>query len=284
MNAPDIDHLRTWIGRTQSATDTLTAGLVERFSATIGNHAAQVAGSAPLAIHWCLAPPAVRGDDTGEDGHPKRGGFLPPVPLARRMWAGGSLEFVAPLQTGDEVTRRSIVTDVAAKTGRSGELVFVTVSHEISTPAGIALRERQDLVYRDGSSARPREVSPPSDATGADMDATWVERSVSDSLLLFRYSALTFNGHRIHYDPDYAKNVEGYEGLVVHGPLQATLLLHLAARCKADTAPQRFDYRGVSPLICNRPFTLCASPENDGVGLRVATGDGRTTMQASARW
>ncbi len=277
MTDVDIDHLRQWIGREERKTDVLTVGLAERLRATLGAEALAPGEALPLAIHWCLAPAAVPPGDIGEDGHPARGGFLPPVPLPRRMWAGGELKFVRPLRIGDTVERLSRIADVTEKVGRTGRLVFVTVEHEISTGEGLAVFERQDLVYREAqtaatSPAAPAELRPADVSLG--IDATTV--------LLFRYSALTFNGHRIHYDRDYARDVEGYPGLVVHGPLQATLLANLAARLSDGRPPRRFAYRGVSPLFDGAPFTVNAVHRDGGFDLWCADAAGVATMTATA--
>ena len=277
MTDVDIDHLRQWIGREERKTDVLTVGLAERLRATLGAEALAPGEALPLAIHWCLAPAAVPPGDIGEDGHPARGGFLPPVPLPRRMWAGGELKFVRPLRIGDTVERLSRIADVTQKVGRTGRLVFVTVEHENSTGEGLAVFERQDLVYREAqtaatSPAAPAELRPADVSLG--IDATTV--------LLFRYSALTFNGHRIHYDRDYARDVEGYPGLVVHGPLQATLLANLAARLSDGRPPRRFAYRGVSPLFDGAPFTVNAVHRDGGFDLWCADAAGVATMTATA--
>jgi 3-methylfumaryl-CoA hydratase len=276
----DIGHLRQWIGREERKADTITPSLVERFQATLGPSAASAAGVAPLAIHWCLAPPAVPSDALGPDGHPARGGFLPPVPLPRRMWAGGKLEFHHPLGIGADVTRVSRIADVAHKTGRSGELVFVTVAHSIESDGRIAIMERQDIVYRAIEEAADRPAPQPDPPAARVADHT--EAIDATTTLLFRYSALTFNGHRIHYDLDYARNVEGYPGLIVHGPLQATLMLHMATRLNERREVREFSYRGVSPLFHGAAFTVNASRSDEGQDLWCADHQGRVTMTASA--
>jgi len=281
MSEVDIAHLRTWIGRTESKSDVLTPGLVERLRATIGDIAPGGADDAPLAIHWCLAPPAVPPGELGPDGHPARGGFLPPVPLPRRMWAGGELHFHEPLRVGDTLTRTSKIADVTEKQGRSGHLVFVAVDHEITTSSGVvAITERQDIVYRDppaGPAAKPAA------APNTEMPAPeWRHFVEATSTLLFRYSALTFNGHRIHYDLEYARDVEGYAGLVVHGPLQATLLLSLAARLGGERPVRSFRYRGVSPLFAGAAFSANAAANGDGFKLWCADRHGAVTMEAMA--
>jgi 3-methylfumaryl-CoA hydratase len=284
LSGVDIGHLRKWIGSEERKTDIITPSLVERFQATLGASAASAGGAAPLAIHWCLAPPAVPSGELGPDGHPARGGFLPPVPLPRRMWAGGRLEFHQPLDIGAEVTRVSRIADVSHKTGRSGELVFVTVEHSIECGGGIAIAERQDIVYRAmEEAARPVPRIDPAarEETRPARPADHTEKVDATTTLLFRYSALTFNGHRIHYDLDYARDVEGYLGLVVHGPLQATLMLHMAARLNGGRQVREFSYRGVSPLFHGAAFTVNASRGGEGQDLWCADSEGRTTMTGS---
>ena len=275
----DIDHLRSWTGKTEEAQDIVTPRLVRSFAATFGQHLASCgAGEAPLALHWCLAPPIVPIEATGGDGHAARGGFLPPVPLPRRMWAGGRVETLAPLREGDLVTRLSRIGEIAWKEGRSGPLCFVAVHHEFTTERGVALRERHDIVYREAAkpggatdaAAAPAAVEEPA-------DLTWeVEAS---PLLLFRYSALSFNGHRIHYDLPYATQVEGYAGLVVHGPIQATLIANIVASL-TQGAPLRLDYRGLSPLIAGETFRVKAKRLADGRVRGWTEGaDGRIRME-----
>lgn len=280
MGDIDIEHLRQWIGREERQDDIVTPGLVDRFHATLGASAFRTEGEAPLAIHWCLSPPAFPPETLGPDGHPARGGFLPPVPLPRRMWAGGQLDFLEPLPVGSEVTRVSRIADVVHKAGRSGELVFVTVDRAIECGGRTVLRERQDIVYRPAAtpSAAAAPVQPPVEPRKAEISET-VDATTT---LLFRYSALTFNGHRIHYDVDYARQAEGYPGLVVHGPLQATLMLHLAARMTGGRPPRRLVYRGVSPLFHGAPFTVNATSSEQGLDLWCADASGQPTMTANA--
>ncbi|MEP3816183.1 MAG: MaoC family dehydratase N-terminal domain-containing protein [Nitratireductor sp.] len=279
MSTVDIDDLRRWIRNEQRASDIVTPGLAERFEATLGHSAYRGAAAAPLAIHWCLAPPAVQPDELGPDGHPARGGFLPPVPLPRRMWAGGALSFHAPLPIGAEVTRNSRIADIVHKTGRSGELVFVTIEHDFDCDGRTVISERQDIVYRGAPSTAP--ATPGQPGSPAPLPAAGHTETVeATTTLLFRYSALTFNGHRIHYDVDYARDEEGYPGLVVHGPLQATLMLHLGARL-AGRSPRSFSYRGLSPLFHGGPFTVNAVRSGDGLDLWCADGHAARTMIAS---
>ena len=280
---PDIEHLRQWIGRTQEASDIITAQLVKGLRATlfldIGN---PVEGDiAPYTTHWCLAQPVVPMAEIGADGHPARGGFLPPVPLPRRMWAGGQIELIDPLRVGDTVTRSSRITDVTLKTGSTGALCFVAVDHTITTPRGVAIRERHDIVYRDVTPSG--ETKAPAAPAPAPV-AKHRESHLADPVLLFRYSALTFNGHRIHYDRDYVTKVEGYPGLIVHGPLQASLLIEFAARLRGHKAPAKFVYRGVQPLFDGAEFSVNANEVAGGLETWTANAAGVPTMKGTASW
>ncbi len=251
----DIDHLREWIGKTETLRDTVTPVPIAALAATLDIDAPRDA--LPPLWHWLYFLPIHRESELGPDGHPRRGGFLPPVPLPRRMWAGGRLEFLHPLRIGESITRTSRIADVRFKEGRSGPLVFVLVRHEISNAQGVALTEEHDIVYRDHSAAAGT-------ATPAPTDAAWERTIRPDDVLLFRYSALTFNGHRIHYDRRYATEIEGYPGLVVHGPLIATLLAGLVRQ-----PMKRFEFRAVSPLFDTAPFRVCGKPEGDGKTIRL---------------
>lgn len=284
MSEVDIDHLRSWIGNTQEKSDTITPRLAESFNAIFEASSGLALGDpAPLGIHWCLAPDIAPMNELGPDGHPARGGFLPPVPLPRRMWAGGHVEFSGDFRVGDKITKRSRVDNVTQKIGRSGPLVFVTVRHDYLTQRGVVLSERQDIVYRDQetkSAVRPegetraRPITEPEVADHSlNIDAS--------ATLLFRYSALTFNGHRIHYDLPYATQVEHYPGLVFHGPLQASYLMRLAA--ETSTGPLRtFSYRSVAPLYAGGTISIHATSQPDGVGLWVADEQHSVTMKATA--
>jgi 3-methylfumaryl-CoA hydratase len=279
---PDLDHLRQWIGRTSEASDIVTAQLVKGLRATLFMEigAPKPGDAAPWTVHWCLAQPVYPMSELGPDGHPARGGFLPPVPLPRRMWAGGELEFLEPLRVGDEVTRTSRISDVTMKTGSTGVLCFVSVEHLIATPRGLAIRERQDIVYRDISTTTPSAPAKPSAAPSAQHR----ESHMADSVLLFRYSALTFNGHRIHYDRDYVTKVEGYPGLIFHGPMQAALLVEFAAKLHGGAAPKKFSYRGVQPLFEGSEFSINANDTNAGMELWTANSADQPTMKATAVW
>ncbi|MES2752736.1 MAG: MaoC family dehydratase N-terminal domain-containing protein [Pseudomonadota bacterium] len=285
---PDIDHLRTWIGRTQETSDIVTTQLVKALRATlfldIGNPA--TGDAAPFTTHWCLAQPVVPMNEIGLDGHPARGGFLPPVPLPRRMWAGGQIEFIDPLRVGDEVTRSSRISDVTMKTGSTGVLCFVSVEHAITTARGMAIRERHDIVYRDVPPPGDQKAAAPAAAPAAAQTpaAQHRETRMADPVLLFRYSALTFNGHRIHYDRDYVTKVEGYPGLIVHGPLQASLLIEFAARLRGGKAPAKFVYRGVNPLFDGAEFSINGNETPAGLEVWTANAAGAPTMKGTANW
>ena len=236
--------------------------------------------AAPFTVHWCLAQPVFPKSQLGSDGHPTRGGFLPPVPLPRRMWAGGEIEFVEPLRVGDESTRTSRIADVAVKTGSTGTLCFVAVEHTVTSPRGVAIRERQDIVYREitSSQAAASKTPPPPPK------AQHRETHVSDPVLLFRYSALTFNGHRIHYDRDYVTKIEGYPGLIFHGPMQAALIVEMAAKLRGGKAPKKFSYRGVQPLFEGTEFSVNAIDGGESMELWTANAEGQPTMKGTAAW
>ena len=251
----DLPHLRGWLGRSERRTDLVTATPLAALAATLDRDDPEpMPGSdVPPLWHWLYFTPLARQSEIGPDGHARRGGFLPPVPLPRRMWAGGRLEFNHPLQVGDEITRTSRIVSIDGKTGRSGALVFVTVRHEVTNARGVALSEEHDIVYRDdplpGAAAPAPQPAP--------ADAAFSRQIVPDPVLLFRYSALTFNGHRIHYDRSYVTEVEGYPGLIVHGPLIATLLLDLLRREQPQAWVRRFAFTAVRPVFDIHPFTVC---------------------------
>jgi len=281
-DALDLDHLRQWIGRSTEATDVVTAQLVKGLRSTLFQEIGEPAkgDAAPWTVHWCLGQPVFPMSQLGPDGHPTRGGFLPPVPLPRRMWAGGEIEFLQPLRVGDESTRTSRIADVQVKTGSTGTLCFVSVEHSISSPRGIAIRERQDIVYREMTTSTPATAKAPPPPPKAQHRET----HVSDPVLLFRYSALTFNGHRIHYDREYVTKVEGYPGLIFHGPLQATFIIEMAAKLHGGKPPKKFTYRGLQPLFEGSEFSINANETADGMELWTANAEGQPTMKGTAVW
>ena len=275
----DLEHLRQWIGRKQTGEEILTPALVGRFNATFDRVSGTGSGDvAPLLIHLCLTQPAVGSAELATDGHAARGDFLPPVPLPRRMWAGGAYQFHSDIRIGETVTRKSTVTNVVAKQGRSGPLCFVTVEHLIYSDGRAALTERQDIVYRDIPIHTEQTAIP--DAASAGHHRRRIEPTAA---LLFRYSALTFNGHRIHYDKPYATQIEGYAGLLVHGPMQATLLCQMAADLEGRP-PKSFNFRSLAPLFDDSPFTVNATARQNEVSLWTSRLGGPVAMQADAQW
>ena len=291
LSPQDIVALQGWQGRSETLDDDITMAPVRALSATLDRDdpSPKPGTRLPELWHWLYFLPHHRQSEIGEDGHARRGGFLPPVPLPRRMWAGGRLTWEAgnPLRVGDAVRRVSTIASVKHKTGRTGELVFVLVRHELHNTRGLALTEEHDIVYR--AAAAPGEIAPP--PTPAPQDAAFSREIVPDDVLLFRYSALTFNGHRIHYDRRYVTGVEGYPGLIVHGPLIATLLVDLLRREKPEATLSRFEFRAVRPTFAvgdDAPFKLHGRPdlaENvDGktFSLWGEDADGWLTMQATA--
>ena len=274
--------LRAWVGRSETVRDTIGATPVVALTATLDHPASPVtAGTTlPPLWHWLYFLPMHRQSEIGPDGHAKRGGFLPPVPLPRRMWAGSQFEFRAPLRVGDAVTRTSTIEDVAPKQGRSGALVFVKVRHELRANGAheAALVEWHDIVYRDAKTPGEAEPAP----TPAPAGAPWQRELVPDDVLLFRYSALTFNGHRIHYDRRYVTEVEGYPGLVVHGPLIATLLMDLLRRHAPGEEVSGFRFKAVRPTFDGRPMRVNGARDGREVHLWAQDADGWLTMDATA--
>jgi 3-methylfumaryl-CoA hydratase len=277
----DFEALKQWIGRTSVAHDHVASNSVAALAATLDwSDPPPAPGSAlPCLWHWMYFNPAVRQSELGADGHPARGGFLPPVPLPRRMWAGGRVAFHSVVRVGDRVSRSSRIEDVSHKEGRSGSLVFVRVCHEVVSERGLAITEEHDIVYRE----QPKPGMPLPALQPAPSDHAWRFEIRPDPVLLFRYSALTFNGHRIHYDRPYATGEEGYPGLVVHGPLIATLLLEGMRRAGLAGSVAGFEYRALRPLFDADRFHVCGKPAGDGtVRLWAAHADGALCMDATA--
>jgi 3-methylfumaryl-CoA hydratase len=273
--------LQAWVGKTETRTDQITSTPMAALTATLDIDAPAPRSGDPIPPlwHWMWFLPIHRQSELGSDGHAKTGDFLPPVPLPLRMWAGGRFEFHSALRVGQTYTRTSRILAVRQKEGRSGPLIFVIVRHEIGDAEGIALSEEQDIAYRDHTGSTEGKSSAPS----APVDAAWERVIRPDDVLLFRYSALTFNAHRIHYDRRYAMEAGGYPGLVVHGPLIATLLLDLVRRNLPGATVERFSFRAVSPLFDTAPFVLCGKPENHGetVSLWAKDAAGRLATTAT---
>jgi len=276
-----IEQLRAWEGRTESLTDSVALTPVRALAAILGRDVEyRVGDELPVPAHWLYFLPATPQSELGEDGHPRRGGFLPPVPLPRRMWAASRIEFHRPLRIGDQISRISRIVAVTSKQGRSGSLVFVRVAHEIISRGSVAIAEEQDLVYRDAPSRGVAAAS-----VAAPSAAAWTHEIKPDPLLLFRYSALTFNAHRIHYDRPYAMQVEHYPGLVVHGPLIATLLLDLLHTSAPLARVRHFSFRAVMPLFDGARFLVCGKPdEAEPCAMQLWAQDdtGRLAMEAKA--
>ena len=281
MKSLDTQSPQTWLGRTQRDVDDITAAPLQGLWATLDREGRQVllGQDAPPLSHWLFFTPKAPQASIGVDGHPTRGGFLPPVSLPRRMWAGGTLQFHHPLRVGDEVQRESRVMDVSEKDGRSGRLAFVTIRHELTNANGLAIMENQDIVYREAALVG----SPQPASKAAPKDETFKRRVTPDPVQLFRFSALTFNAHRIHYDREYATQVEGYPGLVVHGPFIATLLLDLLNRQEPGATIRRFTFKAVGPLFDTHPFELCGRPYGARkFALWARNLEGALAMEASA--
>ena len=266
-DAPGVQlaELRNWVGRTETRLDRVTAAPVAAMSATLDRDDAQPASGSevPPLWHWMYFTPLARQSEIGADGHAKRGGFLPPVPLPRRMFAGGRFTFDHALKVGDDIERTSRVMDVSGKRGRTGNLVFVSVQHEIADARGVAISEEHDIVYREN----PRPDARLPEPRAARTDETFSREIAPDPVLLFRYSALTFNSHRIHYDRNYVTEVEGYPGLIVHGPLIATLLVDLLRRNLPTAQVRKFSFRAIRALFDIHHFDVCGRQDD---GNRVA--------------
>ena len=274
-----------WLGRTHApVVDTITPRLLAEYQATLGDFLGDflfdTSPHVPLGVHWCLAPDIIGGDGLGGDGHPKRGTFIPPLPLPRRMWAGGSVTFRTPFTPGEEVEKTTKVTGIDWKEGKSGQLCFITLQHRYRGKQGGAIDETQVVVYREAAT-KPTAMPKPTPAPKLEASNEFA----TDPVLLFRYSAMTFNGHRIHYDRPYAETVEFYPNLLIHAPLQATLLLNFAAQGRGEM-PRYFRYRGVAPALCGQTLTIGkASDDKDGaMEVVVVDEGGGVTMHGTVAW
>lgn len=272
-------HQHDWVGRREIVTDDVSPVHAASVAALLDDVLVPVAqgDTLPPLWHWCYFLPRAPQQALAEDGHPMLGGFMPPVPYPRRMFAGARMSFHAPLHIGQIAERHGEIRNVAFKTGRSGSLAFVTIGYRIVQNGTVCIDEEQDIVYREPGG--PVAARIPAEASTLDA-GTWSRTLTPDSRMLFRFSALTFNAHRIHYDRDYATTVEGYRGLVVHGPLIALLLMALVRA--NDTRPiARFSFRGVAPLFDGSPARLFAIPSSDGAELRAEAADGSLALQAT---
>ena len=280
----DWPRLQDWVGRTEAREDVVAAGRVKGLAATLDlDQAPRTGEPLPPGWHWMFfnTASAALARDIGADGHPKRGGFLPDVPLPRRMWAGGRLAYSErAIRVGEAIRRSSEIAKVDVKEGRSGTLVFVLVKHRIEGAGGGSIDEEHDIVYREAPAPGAPAPAPPPAPAGA----VWTQAIRPDPVLLFRYSALTFNGHRIHYDQPYVTQVEGYPGLIVHGPLISTLLLELLRHKTAGRRLDHYSFRAVSPLFDTAGFSVNGIPDADGRSAKLwATGpQGQLAMEATA--
>ncbi len=268
----------SWIGNTTRRRDVLTPALVQRYKAVIGD--AGSSDDAPYGLHWCLCLPKASMDELGGDGHPRTGGFLPPSPLPRRMWASSDVEFLAPLKDGAEIERVSIVKAITEKEGRSGKLLFVNVEHMTMSGGIECVKDVQTIVYREAAKQTP-DLPDAKDHDLSEWDV--IERVEPTTALLFRYSALTFNTHRIHYDLPYAQEEERYPALVVHGPLMASMLLRFVTPLTQEKALRGFTFRGLAPAFCNQPLTMVAKAKPNGFELAMVRCDGIRVMSAEAK-
>ena len=277
------DSYENWVGREEERGERISGSVAEAMAATLDLAVAPRTGDPlPPGWQWLFFNPAVRRSELGDDGHPAKGGFLPPVKLPRRMWAGSRLQYFADLPVESDARRRSKILKVAEKTGKSGALCFVTVEHRTFCGETLCIVEEQDIVYRE---ATPPGAAPPPPPGRHEDEGQWSREYRPDTTLLFRYSALTFNGHRIHYDLPYARDEEGYPDLVVHGPLTATLLQQFATEHSDGRRLTGFDFRGVNPLFVDKPFQLEARPEgDDSLALWARGPEGQLAMSATARF
>jgi len=278
----DIENLRNWIGKTETVDERIAPFPSNALAASLDRVDPEYEDGTPLPAlwHWLHFLPIFKLSDAGYDGHAALGQFLPPVPLPRRMWAGSRFRFLAPMRIGKTLRKVSTVSSVAHKAGRSGDLVFVTVGHQIFDGDVLGIEEEHDIVYREAPKpGAPVPIPPQASETSA------FSRVIHpDPVLLFRYSALTFNGHRIHYDQPFCTGTEGYAGLVVHGPLLATMLMDLLRRELPDATVEAFEFRAVSTVFDTHDFSLHGQPEQDGntIKLWVRRHDGAMAMTAKA--
>jgi 3-methylfumaryl-CoA hydratase len=275
-----IEYLRTWIGKQDCEHDIITPELLKRFGATLSGYT-DLNSQVPLGIHWCLALPAAAQDNLGVDGHPATGEFLPPTPLPQRMWTSSSIKFLKTAEVELPITRTSTIADIVLKkSATGGPLVFVHVDHAYKQKNAQLweplIKERQTIVYRQFSAFKEPPAQQPKDCARS-------LNVVPDKTLLFRYSAVTFNGHRIHYDHQYAQSEEGYPGLVVHGPLMATLLMNMAQAEQPNRSLREFEFRSVAPAFVDQELQLVVRDQN-AQSMEILNGEGGLVMTASAKF
>ncbi|MHC4221865.1 MAG: HTD2 family dehydratase [Planctomycetota bacterium] len=274
--------MKQWIGKQEFIEEIISAEPLHRMRATLDMKPVTISrgDAVPALWHWAYFLIPVRASELGRDGHPALGGFMPPVPLPRRMWAGGQFTFGQPVRVGDRAKKRSTIRDVKTKQGRTGMLCFVEVEHSVSVDDESRFSEIHNIVYREAKLTGEDDVLPPQ----APANAEWSEQVVPNSTQLFRYSALTFNGHRIHYDLDFCRQTESYPGLVFHGPLTATLLLELAMQQNSGRSLTSYEFRAFSPLFDNAAFTLNGRMLDGNAEMWAANADGRLAMKSTVRF
>ena len=284
MMAENAQDFSAWIGRIDTVADLVTASAVSGMSATLDRDDPPPRDGDPLPPlwHFMLFASKARQSELGPDGHPTRVGFMPPIALPRRMFAGARYRFHQPVHVGEQVRRDAEIIDIAHKTGKTGELVFVKIKYAISGGNGLAIEEEHDVVYRGTTAPAQGARGEHPEPTGAEWRAT----VTPDPVLLFRYSALTFNSHRIHYDRTYTTEQEGYPGLVVHGPLIATALVELARRETGDRPLASFAFTAKRALFDLDPFETVGGLERDGSGFwaRAVDHQGALAMDAVGRF
>jgi 3-methylfumaryl-CoA hydratase len=278
----DMENLRRWIGRAEERHAIADLQSMTQLHATLDRADAKpkLGDDVPPCWHWMWFNPAERWSVLGPDGHPEKGGFLPPVPLPRRMWAGSRLTQHRPIKVGEPIRKRSEITDVSERIGKTGRLIFVVQKLSIFAGDELCVEEDYDAVYREAANEAAGQTTPPEAPSGGQ----WSRLIDPDPVLLFRYSAVTFNGHRIHYDHPYVTKVEGYPGLIVHGPLTATLLMELARDSNPGKRIASYAFRAVSPLYAVAPFSVNGKLTDKGALLWAANPQGRLAMQAEVRF
>jgi len=270
-----------WVGKTIESNDSMAPEQLQRFAALMDQNPDSVSSGSelPPCAHWCFFTPVDRQSNIAADGHAMKGDFLPPVELPKRMWAGGKITFKKPLLAGTPAKKISTVESINNKEGRTGKLCFVTVRHQVSARGAVAVDEEQQIVYRKESEndAYPTRTQP------LDINPDWEISTTPDSVQLFRFSALTFNSHRIHYDQDYVRKTEGYPGLVVHGPYLLVLLLD-ALRSRDESVIEDVEYRAVGPVYLGEEITIHGKAvDNQRTELRVTGPDGKLAMKATVK-
>jgi len=278
----DIDHLRKWIGKIDNVTDYVTPIVEQRYRATLNMDIGNPKDGDPVTsgLHWMLGWNLVKNDELGVDSHPALGEFLPPVPLPRRMWAGSEIKVLKPIRVGDKVVKQSTVADIQVKEGRTGLLCFVTAEYNFLVNDEVTINEKHNIVYRDisksgGGSGYSKEIPEKADLS---------EKIFMHPTILFRYSAIGFVGHRIHYDHPYTVNEENYPGLIVHGPLQATYLLRAAEKLM-EKQVKSFTHKVMAPVFANSEYMVGVDKMDDGsVSCWGATKEFGVTMRAEAKF